>query len=81
MQHTKRSICTTSHTKGIEEGRRQADCSDATTDMRVGNKERFAKALLNRMNKPKKSKTNNLRRRLVGSTDDHVMFCYGNVAG
>jgi hypothetical protein len=69
-----------SHIKGIK-WRRQAECNDATTQMRVGNKERFADAVLNRMKKQKKkNRTNNLRRRLVGSRDDHVMFFDGNVA-
>jgi hypothetical protein len=69
-----------SHTKGIEEWSRQADCNDAITEMRVGSKERLANALLNAMKKPEKSITNNHLRRLVGSSDDHVRCCGGNVA-
>jgi len=44
-----------SRPKWIEERSRQADCSDAITDMRVGSKERLANALLNRMSKPEKN--------------------------
>ena len=65
----------------MEEWSRKADCNDAITDKRVGNKERFANALLNRMKKPKKKgRTINLRRCLVVSCDDHVMCFEGNVA-
>jgi len=42
-----------SRTKGIERSR-QDDCNDTVTDMRVGSKERFANALMNRMKKPEK---------------------------
>lgn len=52
---------------------RQADCYGAITYMRVGSKERFANSLLNRMKKPGKKMYNNLLRRLVGSSGDHVM--------